>query len=82
MRWPSDGPTFMATEGWDWFPPMRDRDTGLWQGVRLLASGSVSLGDPQVVTHLPLPDITQADIDISVPLDNQLAQPVQGELTA
>jgi hypothetical protein len=77
-----DGPTFMATEGWDWFPPMRDRDTGLWQGVRLLASGSVSLGDPQVVTHLPLPDITQADIDISVPLDNQLAQPVQGKLSA
>ncbi len=77
-----DGPTFMATEGWDWFPPMHDRDTGLWQGVRLLASGAVALGDPQVVTHLPLPDITQADLDISVPLDNQLGEPVRGELTA
>jgi hypothetical protein len=77
-----DGPTFMATEGWDWFPPMRDRDTGLWQGVHLLASGPVLLGDPQVVTHLPLPDITQADLDINVPLDNQLDHPVQGELAA
>ena len=26
-----DGPTFVATEGWDWIPGIRDRDTGLWQ---------------------------------------------------
>ena len=26
-----DGPTFVATEGWDWIPAIRDRDTGIWQ---------------------------------------------------
>lgn len=77
-----DGPTFMATEGWDWFPPMRDRDTGLWQDVHLVASGAVTLGDPQVVTHLPLPDLSQADVTIDLPLQNSSNQPVNGILTA
>jgi hypothetical protein len=30
-----DGPTFVATEGWDWIPAIRDRDTGIWQKVTL-----------------------------------------------
>ena len=30
-----DGPTFVATEGWDWIPAIRDRDTGIWQPVML-----------------------------------------------
>ena len=50
-----DGPTFMATEGWDWVPPMHDRDTGLWQNVHLVATGPVAIEDPQDITHLPLP---------------------------
>jgi hypothetical protein len=45
-----DGPTFMATEGWDWVPPMHDRDTGLWQNVHLVATGPVAIQDPQVIT--------------------------------
>ncbi|MHB1957898.1 MAG: glycosyl hydrolase 2 galactose-binding domain-containing protein [Acidobacteriaceae bacterium] len=77
-----DGPTFMATEGWDWVPPMHDRDTGLWQNVHLIATGPVAIEDPQVITHLPLPDITQADITINVPLKNISEQPVHGTLTA
>lgn len=72
-----DGPTFMATEGWDWFPPMHDRDTGLWQTVHLVTSGEVSLGDPQVITHLPLPDISQADVTIVLPLLNTASRPVE-----
>ena len=32
-----DGPTFVATEGWDWIPAIRDRDTGIWQPVTLTA---------------------------------------------
>ena len=72
-----DGPTFMATEGWDWFPPMRDRDTGLWQPVHLVAAGVVSLGDPQVITHLPMPDLSQADVTIALPLRSTASEPVQ-----
>lgn len=65
-----DGPTFVATEGWDWIPGIRDRDTGLWQGVELQASGAVRLGDPQIVTDLPLPRIDSADIRVTVPVIN------------
>ena len=76
-----DGPTFMATEGWDWFPPMHDRDTGIWQDVHLLATGPVSLGDVQVVTHLPLPDISQAEVSVNVPVINPSSEPVRGTIT-
>ena len=68
-----DGPTFVATEGWDWIPGIRDRNTGLWQSVTLEASGDVTIGDPHVVTDLPLPRIDQADVHITVPLTNASA---------
>ena len=77
-----DGPTFVATEGWDWVPGIRDRDTGLWQDVVLSASGAVSIGDPQVVTTLPLPDTSRADVEIDVPLNNSSGAPVSGTITA
>lgn len=75
-----DGPTFMATEGWDWFPPMHDRDTGLWQDVHLVANGAVTMGDVKVVTHLPLPDISQADVTLAIPIENSSNAPVNGTL--
>jgi len=77
-----DGPTFVASEGWDWNPPMHDRDTGLWQNVHLIATGPVSIGDQQIITHLPLPDITQADVTLNIPLENFSGKPVEGNLTA
>ena len=76
-----DGPTFVASEGWDWNPPMHDRDTGLWQDVHLVATGPVSIGDQQVITHLALPDTTKADVTLNVPLTNASASPVTGTLT-
>ena len=77
-----DGPTFVATEGWDWIPAIRDRDTGIWQPVTLTATGVVKIGDPQVVTKLPLPDTSRADIEITVPLENVSDKPVKGTLHA
>jgi hypothetical protein len=77
-----DGPTFVASEGWDWNPPMHDRDTGLWQNVHLIATGPVSIGDQQIITHLPLPDISQADVTLTVPLENASDKPVNGTLAA
>ncbi len=77
-----DGPTFVATEGWDWIPGIRDRDTGIWQPVVLRATGEVKIGDPQVVTTLPLPDTSRANVDITVPLKNADGAPVRGRLTA
>ena len=77
-----DGPTFMATEGWDWIPAIRDRNIGIWQDVILSVSDQLQLGDPQVVTHLPLPDISSADVEISVPVQNLGSQAVNATLHA
>ena len=77
-----DGPTFIATEGWDWIPGIRDRNTGLWQGVDLLQTGDLQFGDPHVVTHLPLPRTDVADVFISVPVENHRTTPVEGTVTA
>ena len=59
-----DGPTFIATEGWDWIPGFRDRNCGIWQDVQLKATGAIRLLDPHVVTRLPLPKTDQADVSI------------------
>jgi hypothetical protein len=77
-----DGPTFVATEGWDWIPAVRDRDTGIWQPVTLTATSAVTIGDAQVVTSLPLPDTTRADVAITVPLNNVSTAAVAGTLKA
>jgi hypothetical protein len=77
-----DGPTFAASEGWDWIPSIRDRNTGIWQDVMLTASGAVDIGDLNVVTTLPRPDNSEADVEIEVPLNNVMGSPVAGELTA
>jgi hypothetical protein len=82
-----DGPTFVATEGWDWIPAERDRDSGLWQDVRLVPSGQVKLGDAQVITTLPRlqsgqTDTSQADVTITIPLKNAGDEPRRGRLTA
>ncbi len=77
-----DGPTFLASEGWDWNPPMHDRDTGLWQDVHLVATGAVAIGDERVVTKLALPDRAAADVSVEVPLGNLSGHPVQGVLRA
>lgn len=66
----SDGPTFSASEGWDWIPGVRDRNTGLWQGVELTVTGQVTIGDPFVSTVLPREDNSVAEIEIAVPVLN------------
>ncbi len=70
-----DGPTFVATEGWDWIPSLRDRDTGIWQNVTLRETGEVKIGDPQIITTLPLPSIESCDVTINVPVVNESSSP-------
>jgi hypothetical protein len=77
-----DGPTFSAAEGWDWIPGIRDRDTGIWQDVTLTATGPVEIGDLNVITTLPKPDRSEADIEIEAPLTNTGSAAIDGELTA
>jgi hypothetical protein len=73
-----DGPTFGATEGWDWIPGIRDRNMGLWQDVTLEATGTVAVQVPQIITRLPLPDRSRAEITVRVPLKNEGNSPVRG----
>jgi hypothetical protein len=77
-----DGPTFSAAEGWDWIPGIRDRDTGIWQDVTLTATGPVDIGDLNVITTLPKPDRSEADIEIEAPLTNTGSAAIDGKLTA
>ncbi len=77
-----DGPTFISTEGWDWLPGVRDRNTGIWQQVVLTATGTVNIGDVQVTTTFPLPDTSRSDVRLVVPLRNDSRTPVPGELEA
>ncbi len=65
-----DGPTFMATEGWDWIPAIRDRNSGIWQPVTLKVTRSLKLGDAQVVTSFPDHDTSHASIEIDIPVTN------------
>ena len=66
-----DGPTFIATEGWDWIPGIRDRDTGHLAGRRaaghrwLAAARSSGRHAPAAAAH------RQADIAIAVPIENR-----------
>lgn len=77
-----DGPTFLATEGWDWIPSIRDRNTGIWQPVTLRVTGGLRLGDAQVVTSFPHHDTTHAAVEITVPVMNDSGATVQANVTA
>jgi len=77
-----DGPTFIASEGWDWIPGIRDRNTGIWQDVELRATGGLVLLDPQVKTRLPLPRTDEADVSITIPVRNQQPTAVPATIEA
>ncbi len=77
-----DGPTFLATEGWDWLPAIRDRDSGLWQPVTLTVSGQVKLGDAQVVTTFANHDYAHAAVLITVPVRNLSGKPLETTVDA
>ena len=77
-----DGPTFLATEGWDWIPAVRDRNSGIWQPVTLSITRSLKIGDAQVVTSFHNHDTSQAAVEIAVPITNLSRQPVDATVEA
>jgi hypothetical protein len=77
-----DGPTFFCSEGWDWIPGIRDRNTGIWQDVVLKVTDSMTIGDPQVITRIPDPVGSRADVSIEVALKNLGNTAQSGTLTA
>jgi len=73
-----DGPTFVASVGWDWIPAIRDRNMGIWQKVTLTSSGPVVLQDPMVTSDLPLPRTDSADLNFETTLKNLTDVPQTG----
>jgi hypothetical protein len=76
----ADNPTFHASVGWDWIPTIRGRNIGIWNDVYLTASGPVTIENPFVRTTLPLPDTSQADVNIEITLRNHEKESVSGTL--
>ena len=78
--------THQYVAGWDWIQPVRDRNTGIWDEVRIRKTGSVRLKDPHVITHVPgirqPEDSLQlpATIEVSTELDNPGESAVNGIL--
>jgi Glycosyl hydrolase 2 galactose-binding domain-like/Exo-beta-D-glucosaminidase Ig-fold domain/Glycosyl hydrolases family 2/F5/8 type C domain len=75
-----DNPTFHASIGWDWISTIRGRNAGIWNDVYFTTSGPVTLENPYVVTALPLPETSSADMSIEVELVNHVAKPMKGNL--
>ncbi len=75
-----DSPTFVASAGWNWLPIVRGREIGIWNEVRVEAVGDVELVDPWVITDLPLPDTTRADLTVKTELRNNTTESERGEL--
>lgn len=76
-----DGPTFFCSEGWDWIPGVRDRNIGIWQDVQLIASHGAVIGDTQVITDLPLPDVSYTDITVKTTVRNLLNEEKEATVT-
>jgi hypothetical protein len=74
--------TMLCSVGWDWIPPVRDRNMGIWLPVYLRTTGGVTIADPKIVTKLPdLPDTTKAEIYLNLNLINHSGKDVSGKLT-
>jgi len=74
--------TMLCTAGWDWMPPVRDRNMGIWQPVYLRTTGAVTIARPKLVTDLPkLPDTSVAKLSLSLALTNNTAAVKNGRLT-
>ncbi len=54
----------------DWNPLAPDHGMGIWHDVWLTRTGPVTVSDPQVVSNLPLPDTTSADLTVSAMVTN------------
>ena len=73
--------TMLCSVGWDWIPPVRDRNMGIWQPVYLRTTGAVTIGRPKLVTELlNLPDTGVAKLSLSLSLSNHSATEQKGKL--
>jgi beta-galactosidase/beta-glucuronidase len=73
--------TMLCSVGWDWVPPVRDRNIGIWQPVFLRTSGDMTIKQPHLITDLPnLPDTSVAKLSLKLSLANHSQAPSKGTL--
>lgn len=73
--------TMVCSVGWDWIPPVRDRNIGIWQPVFLRTSGDITIVQPQIITDLPnLPDTSVARLSLNLSLSNFSQKNSKGKL--
>ena len=72
--------TLKFSAGWDCAPVVRDRNMGIYQDVYLTFTGDIDIVNPYVVTDLPLPDTTIANISVSTELKNTSNHVVKGTI--
>ena len=72
--------TLKISGGWDCAPVVRDRNMGIYQDVFLTYSDDITINDPYIVTDLPLPDTSRAEIYISASLVNSGNKSIKGTL--
>jgi beta-galactosidase/beta-glucuronidase len=73
--------TLKFSGGWDCAPVIRDRNMGIYQDVYITSSGPVSIQNPFIISNLPLPDTSRADLKITAELNNTGNSEVKGLLT-
>jgi len=75
-----DGPTSLASAGWNWLPIIRGRNNGIWNAVNFRVGGEVSIEDPWVVTKSVSENLKKADLRISTELKNHASTDLSGTL--
>lgn len=76
----ADNPTFHATIGWDWIPTVRGRNIGIWNDVKLVTTGAVTVSDPLIESVLPLPDTTSVQLTARAFVKNHDSKDIKGVL--
>ena len=76
----ADGPTFIASQGWDWIPTIPDRDMGIWKPVYVRVTGPVVIRHPWIRTTNV--SAASATVPLQVMLRNTTGTAVSGKLEA
>ncbi|MFO7668380.1 MAG: discoidin domain-containing protein [Bacteroidales bacterium] len=77
-----DGPTCLASAGWNWLPIIKGRNNGIWNHAGFTTGGNVRVKDTWVESCIPLPDTSKAELSIHTDLINLSAEAVEGKIKA
>jgi len=86
--YPNGGPTgdigknvtMLCSVGWDWMPPVRDRNMGIWQPVYLRTTGALKINYPRLTPEFNLPDTSSANLTLNLAIENYAGTTVNANL--